>query len=75
MRRRSCDKTPCSLVGKYQNTGGHITKDRLLLLTAQRTSHFKMETVQAEAQEQRKKTGIEERKTREEWKKKNRRMR
>jgi len=34
-----------------------------------------METVQAEAQEQRKETGIEERKTREEWKKKNRRMR
>jgi hypothetical protein len=30
MRRRSCDKTPCSLVGKYQNAEGHITKDRLL---------------------------------------------
>jgi len=30
MRRRSCDKTTCSLVGKYQNTRGHITKDHLL---------------------------------------------
>jgi hypothetical protein len=30
MRRRPCDKTLCNLVGKYQNTGGHITKDHLL---------------------------------------------
>jgi len=33
-----------------------------------------METAQAEAQEKRKETGREERKSREEWKKRNRRM-
>jgi hypothetical protein len=32
MRRRCCDKTPCCLVGKYQNTGGHTTKDHLLIV-------------------------------------------
>jgi hypothetical protein len=54
---------------------GHVTIDIFLLLTAEGTSHFKMETVQAEAQEQRKETGIEEQKAKEEWKKRNRRMR
>jgi hypothetical protein len=76
MRRRSCEKTPCSLVGKHQNRLQEDTSQKIisLLLTADVTSHFKMETVEAEAEEQRKETRIEERKAREEWKKRNRRM-
>lgn len=44
-----------------------VTSQKIIFLvsTAERTSHFKMGTVQAEAQEQRKETGSEERKARE----------
>jgi hypothetical protein len=70
------EKTPCSLVGKYLNRLQEDTSQKIicLLLTADGTSHFKMETVQAEAEEQRKESGIEERKAIEKWKKMNRRM-
>jgi len=76
MKRRACDKTPCSLVSKHQNRIQEVTSQKIitLLSTAEGISHFKMETVQAEAEEQRRETGIEERKAREELKKRNRRM-
>jgi hypothetical protein len=71
------DKTPCILVDKYQNRLQEVTSQKIifLLFTAEGNSRFKMETVRAEAQEQRKETGIDERKAREEWVKRNRRMR